>query len=164
MKRTLVLLGLVMLITSAVFAQERAPNTFLGGINVGFLTFGADLEYERVFPGLLPMGTFAFAAEAGFTTVVIFPITNIDARARWYPWSRMFFADMGLGFGSFAGLASAFQVSPGVGWRIDIGQPNGWVFVPSLQFNYFISSSNNEDVAGFSGSLFKINARIGYSF
>jgi hypothetical protein len=164
MKKMLVLLGLVMLITGAVFAQERAPNTFLGGINIGFLTFGADLEYERAFPELLPMGMFAVAAEAGFTTVVIFPIFSIDARARWYPWSQKFFADIGLGYGSFLGLASAFLISPGVGWRIDIGQPNGWVLVPSLQYNYFLSTSNDEDVGEFSGNLFKINLRIGYSF
>ncbi|MCL2720720.1 MAG: hypothetical protein FWD47_05215 [Treponema sp.] len=161
----LVCLLFVLFAASGVFAQEdRAPNTVLGGINIGFLTFGADVEFERTFPGLLPMGTLAASIEAGYTTVLIFPIFNADVRARWYPWSNMFYADIGFGYGSLFygfGTASAFIISPGVGWRIDIGQPNAWVFVPSIQFNYFAGSKSNDD---FGGTLIKLNARIGYSF
>jgi len=161
MKRKLLFcLMLVVIVTGGVFAQERSPNTFVGGLNIGLLTFGFDVEYERAFPGLLPIGMFAVAAETGFTTVIIFPIYNIDVRARWYPWAKTFFADAGIGFGSFLGIASALQISPGVGWRVDIGEPNGWVFVPSLQINYFVARSETD----FSGSLFKICARVGYSF
>jgi len=160
-RKILFCLILVMFVTGGLFAQERAPNTFLGGINIGFLTFGMDIEYERAFSGLLPMGLFAVAAETGYTTIIIFPIYNIDVRARWYPWSKVFFADAGFGFGSFWGISSAFQISPGVGWRIDINEPNGWVIVPSLQINYFVPFS---DVSDFSGTLIKINVRAGYSF
>ena len=158
-KKILLVLVLTAIVGGGVFAQERAPNTFLGGINIGLLTFGADIEYERAFPGLLP-GLFAVAAETGFTTVLIFPIYNIDVRARWYPWAKTFFADFGVGFGSFFGWSSALQISPGVGWRIDIGESNGWVIVPSLQYNYFVAFSEVD----FSGSLIKICFRMGYSF
>jgi len=158
-KKLLFCLMLVVIVTGGVFAQERAPNTFLGGINVGFLTFGLDIEYERAFPGLLP-GLFAVAVETGYTTIIIFPIYNIDVRARWYPWAETFFADVGVGYGSFLGVATAFQISPGVGWRIDVGEPNGLVVVPSLQLDYFVASS----VSDFSGNLLKICIRFGYSF
>lgn len=165
MKKVIIFTILAVVIAGGVFAQARAPNTVLGGVNVGFLTFGADVEYERTFPNLLP-GTFAVAAEAGFTTVFIFPIFNVDVRARYYikPDGNGFFADAGAGFGSFLGLASAIQFSGGAGWRFDIGQPNGWVLVPSLQYNYFLSLAKKDSIIDFGGSLIKLCVRMGYSF
>jgi hypothetical protein len=107
---------------TALFAQESVSNwpknSVVGGPNIGILTFGMDLEYERiVLENFLDKGTLAVAAETGITTVVVFPIFYIDARVRWYPWShdaqmyswaRNLFADLGLGFASFLGVAPAF--------------------------------------------------------
>ena len=173
MKRFVIFLILAVVIASGVFTQERAQNTVLGGIHFNplLLGLGLDVEYERTFPDLLP-GTFAVAAEAGIATVLVIPIGfNIDARARYYIKAdgNGFFADLGVGYGTLVGLPS-LQFSVGAGWRFDIGQPNGWVLVPSLQGNYFLGLSKKDpddnifgDV-GFTGLLFKLNVRIGYSF
>jgi hypothetical protein len=163
MKKVFAVLVLAMVVAGGVFAQEntsRAKNTVMGGPNVGLLTFGLDVEYERILLENLGKGSLGIAGEVGYTTVIIFPIFYIDARARWYPWSGKFFADLGLGYSSFLGVTSAFMISGEVGWRIDIGKPNGWIFSPSLAYNQFIAGDTDD----FSGSLPKINVRIGYAF
>jgi hypothetical protein len=51
-------------------------------------------------------------------------------------------------------------ISPEIGGRIDIGKPNEWILVPSFAIDYFVTSSSSS----FSGTLVKINVRVGYSF
>jgi hypothetical protein len=156
-KKLIVFLAVFGVCGTALFAWE---NTVVGGPNIGLLTQGLDVEYERVLlDGFLGDGTLAIVAEAGYIGIFFLPIYYyIDARARWYPWSGMFFADVGLGYGSLFGLIPTFLISPEIGWRIDIGDTDGWVIIPSVTLNGFMVGSG--------GNIWlpKINVRIGYSF
>ncbi|MDR1074727.1 MAG: hypothetical protein LBL45_13860 [Treponema sp.] len=161
-KKTMLVLAIAALTTGLVLAQEgRAKHTIVGGLNAGLLAFGVDVEYEWILvENFIGKGQFGAVVEAGFTTVLIFPILYEDARARWYPWSGAFFLDLGVGHGSFLGLVSALLVSGGIGWRIDIGAPDGWVFIPGISYNHFFSFGRYNG-GKFSGMLPKISLKMG---
>jgi hypothetical protein len=69
------------------------------------------------------------------------PPLSFDAFARLYPWAGKFFVHLGLGVqmssiitsGSGDSLdAFGFHAKLQAGWRVDIGQPNHWVFEARL--------------------------------
>ncbi|MDR1220890.1 MAG: hypothetical protein LBK73_14970 [Treponema sp.] len=159
-KKTVLVLAIAALAAGSVLAQEgRAKHTIVGGPNAGLLTFGVDVEYEWILvENFIGKGQFGAVGEAGFTIALIFPIIYEDVRARWYPWSGAFFLDLGVGHGSFVGLVSAILLSGGIGWRIDVGAPDGWVFIPSISYTHFIPFG---DSGSFSGRLPKISLKIG---
>lgn len=170
--------------TGLVFAQSRGSsrdsarnssrgntqtgdlNTASAGINIGLLAFGLDAEYERVIMPRLNFGglntKLALAGELGFQTVIWLPIHYFDVRARLYPWSGIFFADLGLGYAwVLGGLISAFMVSPQIGWKIDIGGKGKWLVMPSAAYCYFFLNGASPDAVG---AIIKMNVRLAYSF
>jgi hypothetical protein len=164
-KKIILVLILAISIAGGVSAQERAKNTITGGLNFFvYLPFGLDIEYERVLiNNFLGKGLFSITVDVGYYTLIFFDSSWADVHARWYPWSRTFFLDVGLGcMANF--WTSAFTISPKVGWKIDIGKPNGWVIIPSIAASFFVTGE------GWPISLYpvnflpKIDISIGYSF
>jgi hypothetical protein len=136
MKKLILLLVLTVVAVGGIFAQEKydgsKKNTFFfGPVMVG---------YERtLFKG------FSIGAEAGIDLLgidtgmgglALMPFFA-DAFARWYPWQRIFFVNLGLGYegggirislGNTGEKSDGFHIKPQVGWKIDIGEAGGWVF------------------------------------
>jgi hypothetical protein len=162
MKRKLFLVLLLAAVAATgVFAQEKAKNTITGGLDLGIWT-GFSIDYERVLvDGFLGKGQFALGVEAGYDSYwFIFPSVFFDVQAKWYPWSGKFYADLGVGYGQLIWVVPSIMITAGVGWKFDIGQPNGWVLDFGPSFDYFIVINE------FEGTSVNIRARaqIGYSW
>ena len=124
---------------------------------------GLNIEYERTLHK-----NFALAVDIGRDGLLS---SYVDLYARWYPWAGMFFADLGLGvwWPEFDAWILRPQISPGIGWRIDIGKPNGWNLITGITGRIVFyknverrdSSIYTEESVDFTGKVF---FEVGYSF
>ena len=161
------LLGLVLIVLSGEIlpARELSKNMVTFGINSPNPLFffppgslGWNMGYglflnEKISLGI-DMGT------------LIKGIQYAEAKGDWYPGSGLF--HIGLGFGALrlSGiLADFFPTSPSsfisakVGWRIDIGNPNGWILVPGIKARVPINRPEWSIPV-----LPEFSVRLGYSF
>jgi hypothetical protein len=137
MKRKLILAAFfTVIMAGGVFAQEKYD-----GSSKNTIFFGASLAgYERaIFNGFsagVEAGVDLLGVDTAGHGVRIMPFFA-DAFARWYPWQKIFFANLGLGYqGGGIGISldgsddkpGVFHIKPQAGWKIDIGQPGGWIF------------------------------------
>ena len=165
-------------ISGGAFAQdqERARNT----IAASFSILGAALSYERMFNR-----HFSVLAEASYNTLVLIEEFTFSGKARWYPFGRAFYLELGLGlsygrgitaimtslilgmftFGwyfttldeeDFLARRAGFLVQPGMGWKIDIGRPGGFVLPISMGLN--LKLGEVPDILPF------LRIGLGYSF
>jgi hypothetical protein len=145
------------MITNSLFAQENQPgfkNTFGGGFAgpAGFL-FG----YERAITDKIAISGEIFVyyhliSGLGYTW-------GFDARGKYYLWKNALFAELGLGYGDTWAWASKHNgtgllFSPGIGYRLDPGQPGGFCFTPSAKV----------DIITTGRVQFRIDAFFGYSW
>jgi hypothetical protein len=67
-------------------AQEKAKNTFTGGLDLGVYT-GFSLDYECVLiDDFLGKGQLAVGVEAGYDSFLFFlPLAFFDVQVKWYP-------------------------------------------------------------------------------
>jgi hypothetical protein len=126
-KPFIIFLLLLFLCINFVYTEDTSSkNTISGEISAIWAGYffgilpGLSIEYER-----LLHKNFALAVGVGMDGLIV---PYADLYARWYPGAGMFFADFGLGiwrrkFESFVLLP---VLSPGIGWKIDIGKPDGW--------------------------------------
>jgi hypothetical protein len=157
--RKIIIAGFLLAFGAAngLFGQESAKNTLSAGINLSgiFPAFpGINVGYER-----LLTKHFSVAFDMGVDTV-IFPYAEVSGR--WYPWEGSFFAHLGLGVWSLLPIIGLIGpqlvVSPGIGWKIDIGEKNGWFLIPNLTGKIIIYNSQ------FVLPITEINFSFGYSF
>jgi hypothetical protein len=150
MKKLILFSLLIVIAVGGVFAQMNNDGSKKNTIFFGPIMAG----YERtLFSGL------SVGAEAGFNFfglgsegwLHLMPLFA-DAFVRWYPWQKIFFADLGLGYqggGITAGIsddderAGGFHIKPQVGWRIDIGNAGGWIFETRAGFGITIGGDVN---------------------
>jgi hypothetical protein len=160
-KKIIFVLILVIFIKGGVFTQEKAQNTITGGLNfLGYLPFGLDIEYERILiNNFLGRGLFSITGNVSYYTLIFFDLVCADLHARWYPWSRMFFVDVGVGYALIVWVP-AFMLSPELGWKIDIGKPNSWVIIPSIAVSLYFTGKDWPT----GKFLPKADISIGYSF
>jgi hypothetical protein len=157
-KRIVLCIAFSIFCIGVIMGQESGKNTISGGINLtDFILPGFSIGYER-----LLHKNFAISADIGIHSVLI---PYADIHGRWYPWAGMFFVDIGMGIWVFLpledgdGSAYTFPViSPGIGWKIDIGQPNGFVLIAGIEERISFTP--------FDVTLFftKINLGVGYNF
>jgi hypothetical protein len=161
---------LLFLCTTYVYAEEvPSKNTISGGISMiytgafGGILPGLNIEYER-----LLHNNFALAVGIGGDG---FLLPYADLYARWYPWAGMFFADFGLGIWrrGFETWVSYPMISPGIGWKIDIGKPNGWNLIIGIAGRIFFYEDYRESdyVADNTFTVditAKASLKVGYSF
>ena len=176
-KKALLLVLLMLIIAGVVFAQADAKNT--AAVQITFL--GVAGSYERMFTP-----HFSLLAEAAFTTLGIADEFTASGKARWYPFGKAFYLEMGLGlayghsFSNFIGnfllgvitfgwwfttdefnatinkRTGGFLLQPGLGWKIDIGQPGGLVLPIGMGLDIKVSAP--PDILPY----FRIG--LGYSF
>jgi len=172
MKKCLLGFILLFLCLNIVYAQESyTKNTIYGGISTSLtgivaslswspvLAAGLTIEYEHSFND-----SYSVSIETGFDPMVI---PYVEIKGRFYPWSNTFFVGLGTGIWRF--LPSPFvnehlsmSISPTIGWRINIGEQNRWVIMPSVTSRILINNRFSPwwDVY----ELIKININVGYKF
>jgi hypothetical protein len=129
MKRMCFILVLAMVVAGGMWAQEgnSARHWISGGFNTGiFITGGLTVTYEYLLP--VANEKFSVTAQAG-TRFYIFPQFLVGGR--FYPWGggaanpgAKFHADIEVGYNVLA--SQGFAAEAGVGWKFDVGAPNGF--------------------------------------
>jgi hypothetical protein len=179
MKRVFAVFILAVLITGGIFAQAGEVDNWISG-QASIL--GSGVQYERV---LTPH----FSAGANVYFNSLFFLWNnfgLKAFGRFYLW-KGFFLEMGLGHGFRTGTGyyiyedpyqnsnwyrvSGLLLEPGMGWKIDAGNPGGFfletvITVPLVlgnkkyDFFYWDNSFSKFGV----GAALRIAFGMGYAF
>ncbi len=116
--------------------------------------------------GFLGKGQLALGVEAGEDKLLsIIPADFFDVQAKWYPWSGKFYADLGLGY-AYLWIVPATMITGGVGWKIDVGKPNGFVLDFGAAVDYFasISEFDESEFDELVSANVRAKAQIGYSW
>jgi hypothetical protein len=139
----------LILVSFNAFAYENSISLGINGI-------GLTAAYERKI-----IDTFSVVPEITFSQIygVLSSVGFVDLRARWYPFSGSFFADLGIGYGIAGSISIATDgllISPGIGWNFDIGKKDGftlnlsvcsdWIFRLSDK-TLLINMSNADGIA-----------------
>jgi len=150
-KKRFVVILLIFVVCGALFAQERAKNSFA----VSFGVFGAELSYERIFNR-----HFSVLADVSYFSLILTDELAVTGNARVYPFGKAFYLNLGLGYAygrssveMFSSLIlgiitwgwyfttldedvftrkHGFAIQPSIGWKIDIGKPDAFVLPISL--------------------------------
>jgi hypothetical protein len=148
-KKGLLVLVLACVLEGSVFAQEKTTDVdkfWLSG-EVSLVGVGARAEYM-----LTPK--FSVGLNAYWTSLIfIFNDIGVNAVGRFYPWGKIFYAGLGLGFAIHTGIEdfkkdgekydndgdtlisrTGFGVVPEIGWKIDLGKPGEFFLNPHAQF------------------------------
>ena len=180
MKRSFFLFIILLIIEGGVFAQseDRAKNS----IALQFGVIGAELSYERIISR-----HFSLLADVSYTTLIFMDEFTASAKARWYPFGKAFFLDLGLGFSYGKGIVGfmsdtlltvitfgywltikdfdndefrtgGFLIQPSLGWKIDIGQEDGFVLPISMGLDFKIKKGAVPDFLPY------LRIGLGYSF
>jgi hypothetical protein len=135
MKKNLVLVFILLIVAAGIFAQEKYDGSNKNTIFFGLSAAG----YERALNKSFSVGAEAGVDFLGVAYNIIISPLYVDAFASWYPWQKIFFVSLGLGYAG-GGIATikpegddeytygGFLVRPAVGWKIDIGKPGAWIF------------------------------------
>jgi hypothetical protein len=121
-KKIIFVLVILTIAAGVVSAQDddRAKNSV--AVHLGFIGIAA--SYERIF---IPQ--FSLLAEVSYTTLILMDEFTASVKARWYPFGKTFFMDLGLGY-SFGYGATGFVVDA-VRSILTLGlwlaiKPGGW--------------------------------------
>jgi hypothetical protein len=132
----------LVLVLAAVFAgnasaQANVKNNWISG---EASLVGGGATYERMLTQNFSVGLNAYWT----SFFIIFNDLGLNAVGRWYPWGGSFYAELGAGFGQHPGVVTingtadvgavvGFDLVPGLGWKIDLGQPGGFFIEPLVQ-------------------------------
>jgi hypothetical protein len=145
MKRSFLIgLGLVMLVTSGGFAQEKAANAKDNWVSGEINIFGAGGRFEHMFNANTAIG-----ANIYWNSLIALTEFGIDGTFHFYPTGKMFFAGIGFGFHVHTGIqnerlasgnfysdwvnTTGVAFTPQVGWKIDVGDPGGFFIQPGAK-------------------------------
>jgi hypothetical protein len=182
MKKLLILVLMAFAIGN-LFAQEgklqSSPKHWISG-EVGLIAGG--LRYEMMLSPKLSVGGTAFYNSFFF----LWNSIGVNVTARYYPWAGKFYAELGAGYGTVTGTEtvnvpdwygsgthpvefiytnSGAMITPGIGWKIDVGQPGGFFLNPSVAIPLVLGSKtvySGESEFGF-GMNFKVALGLGYA-
>jgi hypothetical protein len=121
---------------------RRVKNIISILTSVVFFSVSYELKINDMFSIILESGY-------GNSFLSFHPNYIADGKLRWYPWRNMFFAELGLGYGqkyidkngnrnSFLEpkgewrRRDGFMISPGFGWKFDLGQMDGFILAINL--------------------------------
>jgi len=169
-KGILLLFVLVVIIAGGVFAQEGGSgikNWISGDVSL----IGVGTRYERMLDENLSIGGTIF-----FHSFFLFwNSVGINVTARYYPWAGAgnFYAELDVGFGTVTNTKRAINgvmVSPGVGWKIDLGKPGAFYINPMISLPIVLGRSYSYRDGKTTDSGFKIGTNfrpafgMGYAF
>jgi len=142
-KRFFILLVLAIIVAGGVFAQDvwgGKKNHISGSLNV----LGGGFTYERILTPHWSVGGTAYYS----TFFIVLTEWGVDAFGRYYIW-RGLFTEFGLGFHQHWGKASGSSrrglfgsswdiitgaaLSPGLGYKFDVGKPGGFFIEPGIK-------------------------------
>ena len=126
-------------------SYERPANILNNWISAE-LAYGGGLRYERMLNSQWSLGADVYFQVSGLSTLIYtlrdeFSLRDefeIDATTRFYPWAKRFYIGLGLGVHGYSygyydyngydryGYTVGFAITPGLGWKIDIGNPGGF--------------------------------------
>jgi hypothetical protein len=168
MKRVVFVMVLAAIVAGGVWAQERPKNWAYG--QVGLIGGGAG--YERIlFPSL------SVGGEAYFNSLFFFwNSLAVEAYAKYYPLrGKVFYAKLGLGFGTVTGTedytyggydwgsttysTAGFLLDPGVGWKIDVGEPGKFFIEPKIGLAIVMGKKDY----GISASGYEAEFKVGFN-
>jgi hypothetical protein len=121
---------------------RRAKNIISILTSVVFFSVSYELKINDMFSIILESGY-------GNSFLYFHPNYIVDGKLRWYPWQNMFFVELGLGYGqkyidkngnsnSFLEpegewyRRDGFMISPGLGWKFDLGQTDSFIMAINL--------------------------------
>ena len=178
MKKQLFSVFLGLLLTSLCVSNvsgESTKNTIYGGVGFtwDFIATaplpGLFFEYERSLHDMFSFGVeigseFLFIpASPDGSQFAFWPYAEV--KGRWYPRANILF--LGMSFGALFDLSTPIYeptyltLSPGLGWKVDIGKNNKWVMIPGIYWRILYNIENKTWLAG---NLFKANFSVGYQF
>jgi hypothetical protein len=146
-KKGLLVLLLAAIAVGGVFAQEKTTDVKKFWVSGEVSLVGAGLRGEFMLTPKFSVGVDAYWTSLFF----IFNDIGLNAVGRFYPWSKTFYAGLGLGFAIHTGIEdlvidgvtysnaldwverTGFGIVPELGWKIDIGNPGGFFLNPVLQ-------------------------------
>ena len=168
-KRISFLLILLVFAGSAVYADEDGvfpKNTFtIDGltplafllsnliIDDGTFGFGTAVQYERQFTRTISAAVrfeYKLFANLGGNTGTNMWSMSAEGHFRFYPGGSVFFLDGMLGYANFSfkldeyemPMSHYFKLGGRLGWRIDFGEPGGFVLEPSFGYSGVIGNTN----------------------
>jgi len=151
MKKLVLVLILAILIAGSVFAEE-GDEVIKNWVSVDLGIFGIGVGYEYMLLSNLSVGANAYTSTMFFSGGA-----GIIAYGRYYIFNKNFYTELGLGYGSSKSMASGHHIenkadtpsggtgtasvattglliSPGLGWKIDRGEPGGFFIQPGFKF------------------------------
>jgi hypothetical protein len=130
MNKKLVLFSILTVIAvGGIFAQEKYDGSKKNTIYFGPVMAGYERALNQSFSVGAEVGINFFGICLATETGLVMAPYFADVFARWYPWQRIFFVNMKLGYqGGDIGDAGVFHINPQIGWKIDIGKAGGWIF------------------------------------
>ncbi|ULQ61075.1 hypothetical protein K7I13_07430 [Brucepastera parasyntrophica] len=133
-----IFLLVLILFGPGVFAEN---NILLLGIN----GYGVTAVYERAVSEKISIASEIDASMFyGFMTSVLFG----TVRGGFYPFAGSFYMDMGIGYGYSAGISlwtHGVLLSPGAGWKIDIGKKGGFILDIGLCSDWIFRLTNDSE-------------------
>jgi len=159
MKKAILFVLIFLIAAGSIYSQDAAKNS----VAVQLTVIGVAVNYERT---LTPH--FSVLADVSYTSLIIANILTGSIKGRWYPFNGIFFLEIGAGYanghniGNFTGTmflgfftfgwwflqmkeeslkkTGGLLFQPGMGWKIDIGEPGGFFMPISLGMNIKVGS------------------------
>jgi hypothetical protein len=158
-KRIFILLVLAVIVVGGVFAEGGVKNYASGEASL----YGGGARYEWMLTDQWSIGGTAFWHGFFFEDSV-----GVLAAARFYPTAGMFYIELGLGFGihTYAWIVDylfgtqpiyGVMLNPGIGWRIDFGDPGGFFINPMISLPVVLGGNSR-------GFGWGVNVRAGIGF
>lgn len=182
MKKLILALVFLMAVTSGAFAQKHmvygGAGAGLGVPCIADVEFFASYEFAivpqfsvggSVALQMYPLALFAMVFDDilnGESAIKSIFGYVVEGQLHWYPWSKAFHLDMGLGYSSYLTSMNTFLIAPGLGWRIDFGEPGGFVMNIGLRVEIFaplddsIIKSDGESIT----PVNFISTRLGFGY
>jgi hypothetical protein len=154
-----------------IFAQEKYDGSLKNTIMLnGNLFYSYGLCYERNITPKMSLGGELFFDMSFLTFDINY---NASFIGRYYTLGRIFYAELGLGagglntmWGSLERNIYGFHIKPGIGWKIDVGDPGAFVIQHSVHLPIVIGKRSiiwEEDTFGILYSFY-FHFGIGYTF
>jgi hypothetical protein len=168
MKKGIMVLVLAAFIAGGAFAQD-VKNWISGEISI----LGVGARYEYMLNEKFSVGVTSF-----WNTLIFWNAWGVSAAARYYPFAGAFYLEGDLGYGTVGGIeegtdssgspyswfyfTKGVMVTPGIGWKIDIGAPGGFFINPMVTFP-IVFGKKVYDIGGTSDFKVGIHPRIGFA-